>query len=136
MRLTANAGASKFAALGGNLAEQARRPEHVRSRELRALITRGLIAFLAFFILLGAGWMMGTHPTGDTPKDKARPSKSGDRDVGRIVLELPDGLHCEYLAFNNISQWTGAPRRAICEDAARVARDLEETPRPFAWGRK
>jgi hypothetical protein len=52
--------------------------------------------------------------------------------AGWIVYELPDGLSCTYVRFDNVKEWFGEPTTAPCED---TLRQHGPYARGFNWGR-
>jgi hypothetical protein len=139
MRHTMDAGASKPAVNDGHLVERARRPEQLHAREARARYGRGLVAFTIFLMMLTAGLMIGTHAVISPAQKEAAAKKrereakqAAERTTGWIVQELPDGLTCQYIKFDNVTERVGAPTLALCEEALRE----RIAGRPgFSWGR-
>jgi hypothetical protein len=139
MRPTMTAGAARPAASGGDLAERASRPERSHVREMRARNMRGLIACAVFLFMLGAAVLIGNNSIVNPTKNEAVERKkqreakqAAERTSGWIVQELPDGLTCQYLKFDNITAQVGQPNLAACEEALRVR---AEGRTGFSWGR-
>ena len=154
MRPTEAAGARRLEVFRLVLSLLARRPERFSLHEQRGRVAAALLACLTFIALVGIGWLLGTRtPTlpnkkpGITTeqsqkKEAAKQAASTDGSAasidmsdptgGRIIYELPDGLSCLYVPFDNVTERMGEPMMAICEDTARKQRRPMGT---FSWGR-
>ena len=91
---------------------------------------RGAIACAAFLVTLLGGWMIGTTPFLTDPETTTSGPRSGQQNVGRIVLESYDGKSCTYLAFDNLTRRIGEPTISSCEPTLQGGRITD-----FSWGR-
>jgi len=154
MRPTEAAGARRLEVFHLVLSLLVRRPEGFNWHEQRGRVAAALLACLIFVAVVGIGWLLGTKPPSPPAKKPATATEESqkkkgpkralvndgnvtiielrDPTSGRIVYELPDGLSCLYVPFDNVSQWMGEPVTAVCEDTARKQRRPTTT---FSWGR-
>jgi hypothetical protein len=120
-------------------------------REAQARRVRGLILCGAFLAVLSATLFIATKPYGPLLHEPQRKAASKDNnndrdaDIGRwvkyvaqpsagvVIRELPDGLSCTYVPFDNTDQWFGEPSTSVCESVLRKQR--QTTGKDFSWGR-
>jgi hypothetical protein len=124
----------------------AARHNQIRAREARARLARTLIACALFVALVSAGWavrmpaVIGFLSQHGIIQGQAHghqqeyvKATSPDR-PGQIVHELPDGLSCRFLPFDNITGWFELDKVGPCEDDSQ--KRVEAPPRQFKWGEK
>jgi len=123
---------SGVAVHGGAFAEQARRPNRTRLRELRAWRARSFAAYVIFAGVLTGGWMIGGISLAvPPPQEQVGPRPPGAQSAGWIVQQLPDGESCNYTVFDNITQQVGGRMTDACQADPRQ----NVSWRGFSWGR-
>lgn len=130
MRQSVHANALGLAAHPGGAGLRRRR--HARFSEAHAPLLRGIVIGSVFAVLASAGWFVGSPEVmsglqhfssldrsghqRDRATESNGPLRLKGKHSGTVVMELPDNVSCRYLAFNNISGWSGENWTGLCPD--------------------
>jgi hypothetical protein len=102
--------------------------------EARARLAIIVLIVAAFAAMMTFGWYAQTAVEGrHRPQPRIAPLTAEQRS-GHIVHELPDGISCRYVPFDNFTAWFGYGTTARCKP------ELKQQPRRsierFSWGSK